>query len=325
MTQPRKRLVSYADTIYYHCVARCVRRAFLCGKDPVTGFDFEHRRAWIVERLQELSTIFAIDLCAYTVMNNHYHVVLRVNLEQARSWSSCEVVEQWNRLFKGHVLVQRWKSDSQLDEATRQRALEIIEVYRERLCNLSWFMRCLNESIARMANREDRCNGRFWEGRFKSQALLDERALLAVMAYVDLNPVRAGIAKIPEQSEYTSIRQRLEQPKKGASGNSYLRPFSGQADDCHGIPYRFKDYLELVDWAGRVVRHGKIAHIPPDSPPILRRLGMDPSDLVQFLVNKQDYPRAIGPVERLRSLAVSMVGRFLKGTEISRRLCPEPA
>ncbi len=79
----------------------------------------------------------------------------------------------------------------------------------QQLKNLSWFMRTLNEYIARLANAEDGVKGRFWEGRFKSQALLDEQALLAAMAYVDLNPVRAGIADTPENSDYTSIQERL--------------------------------------------------------------------------------------------------------------------
>jgi len=317
MTLPRKRLVSYSDTVYYHCVARCVRRAFLCGNDPVTGFNFEHRRQWIVDRMHELSSIFAIDLCAYAVMNNHYHVVLMVCLEHAKVWTDRDVAERWCRIFSGHSLVQRWMAGCDMDEATRDRVQEIIDLYRKRLCDLSWFMRCLNETIARMANKEDGCTGRFWEGRFKSQALLDEKALLTCMAYVDLNPIRAAIAATPEQSEYTSIKERIDKPE-----NNHLRAFSDIADDHQGIPYKLKDYLELVDWAGRAVRQGKRGFIAHETPPILARLSMDPSEMAHFLITKQDYPRAIGPVEKMQDLARSLGGHFFKGTAVSRRLWP---
>ena len=320
MTQARKRLVSYSDTVYYHCVSRCVRRAFLCGKDSVTGFDFEHRRGWIVERMTELADIFAIDLCAYAVMSNHYHVVIRINTEQAGQWSDRQVAERWLRLFSGPMLVQRWMANTHMEAAELARIGSYIEQWRERLLSLSWFMRCLNEHIARMANGEDRCSGRFWEGRFKSQALLDERALLACMAYVDLNPIRAAMASTPEQSDFTSVQQRIQQP-----GNPHLRPFSGHSDDLSGIPYALGDYLELVDWAGRAIRSDKRGYIPADTPPILSRLGLIPGELADFLNNRQDFPRAIGPVDQIRTMALKLGKAFIKGTAMSRRLYAEPA
>lgn len=319
MPTPRKRQVSLVDTPYYHCISRCVRRAFLCGKDPLTGFDFSHRRGWIVARMKILADIFAMELCAYAVMSNHYHVVIRVNVEQANAWSEREVAKQWLCLFSGPQLVQRWLAGLPLDQAERDRVAIYIETWRQRLFDLSWFMRCLNESIARMANAEDHCTGRFWEGRFKSQALLDERALLACMAYVDLNPIRAAMAKTPEQSDYTSIQERIEHPD-----TPHLMRFSHKLDDQHRIPFPLKDYLALVDWSGRAIRPNKKGHIPPDTPPILVRLGMVPGNLLDYLQTKPDtFICALGPVSRIRHMAHSLGLSFMRGISLAKELCPE--
>ncbi len=84
----KESLISLEATPYYHCVARCVRRAFLCGRDQQTGIDYEHRRGWIENRMLELAQVFALDVCAYAVMSNHYHIVLHINAKQAESWTS---------------------------------------------------------------------------------------------------------------------------------------------------------------------------------------------------------------------------------------------
>lgn len=319
MPQPRKRLVSLSDTPYYHCISRCVRRAFLCGVDPNSGFDFSHRRGWIVERMKKLAGVFAIDLCAYAVMSNHYHVVFRVDREQAYSWSDIEVAERWLQLFTGPELVQQFVKDEGLSVSELDRVKDWIDCWRNRLHDLSWFMRCLNEPIARMANREDHCSGRFWEGRFRSQALLDERALLACMAYVDLNPIRAAMATTPEGSNFTSIQERINQPEI-----TVLRRFSGHAEDGEGIPFAFKDYLELVDWAGRALRSDKKGFIPPQTPPLLQRLAMEQGALLDYIGRKPaNFHTALGPVFRLRLFAQSVGMKFIKGISLGRRLCPE--
>jgi REP element-mobilizing transposase RayT len=215
MATARKRQISLADTPYYHCVTRCVRRAFLCGEDKVSGQSYEHRRGWIENKLLALTQVFAIDVCAYAVMSNHSHIVLFVDEAQATSWTMEEVLTRWHQLFKGTLLTQQYLRGEALIEPLQKIVLETAEVYRKRLMDISWFMRIINETIAKQANKEDNCTGRFWESRFKSQALLDEAALAACMAYVGLNPVRAKVAPTPERSDFTSIQQRI---KAGANG-----------------------------------------------------------------------------------------------------------
>ena len=107
MPKPRKSLIAVESTPYYHCVARCVRRAFLCGVDSHSGQSYEHRRAWLEHRLLELPKVFAIDIAAYAIMSNHYHVILHINTDRAKTWSDYEIVERWHRLFNGTVLSQK--------------------------------------------------------------------------------------------------------------------------------------------------------------------------------------------------------------------------
>ena len=317
MPKPRYRQVSVENTPYYHCISRCVRRAFLCGKDAQTGYDFEHRRQWIIDRIKLLCSVFAVDLCAYAIMSNHYHVVLKINSEQVCEWSNEEVATRWMQIFTGPVLMHQYLCNADLTGTELKQVAKLLTTWRERLCDLSWFMRCINVPFARLANSEEHCTGRFWEGRFKSQALLDERALLACMAYVDLNPIRAAMAKTPEQSDYTSIQERINQPD-----SSCLSTLDQNVDNA--IPINLKDYLELVDWGGREIKRNKRGYIPAHKPPILTRLGMDAKPVLGYL-SKDDLPGfgAIGPVSMLRAFANSVGRSFIKGHAFGSRLCPE--
>ena len=319
MTQARRELVSLEATPYYHCISRCVRRAFLCGEDRVSGRSFEHRRQWIVERVKRLAGIFAVDVCAYAVMSNHYHLVLRLRPERAREWSDEEVLKRWSELFSGPLLVRRFLCGARLGKAELQRVSRFAGTYRERLGDLSWFMRCLNESIARQANAEDGCKGRFWEGRFKTQALLDEAAVLSCMAYVDLNPIRAGLAHTPEGSEFTSIQERIQ-----AWGNDLetLAPFLEETEEeVDALPFSLQDYLQLVDWSGRAIREDKRGSIPGHLPPILTRLGIKPQAYVGML-RRSEYPmqRALGRLAAMREAAQALGQGFLKGTQVAEAL-----
>ncbi|MCF6264690.1 MAG: hypothetical protein L3J24_14040, partial [Xanthomonadales bacterium] len=204
MTLPRKQLISIEETPYYHIVSRCVRRAFLCGSDPLTNRCYEHRRKWIQERVKYLAGIFSIDICAYAVMHNHYHLVLKVN--STENWSNKQVLVYWAALCKLPRYCQQYLDSDDLGSVELEWVEEKIAIYRQRLMSISWFMKLLNQHIAIAANAEDQCTGHFWENRFKSQALLDESALLTCMAYVDLNPIRVAMARTPETSEFTSIQ-----------------------------------------------------------------------------------------------------------------------
>jgi len=311
MPKPRKAQISLEATSYYHCVSRCVRRAFLCGLDTFSGKSYEHRREWIRDRLFELADIFAIDLCGYSVMSNHLHVVLFVDQDAVKGWEPLEVVERWHRLFSGSLLSQRFIAGEPLSAAERQTLDEQIACWRSRLMAISWFMRCLNEPVARQANREDECTGRFWEGRYKSQALLDEEALIACLTYVDLNPIRAGMAKTPETSEFTSIKDRSVQLKKPSDQTDHqseqpphLLPFVGnhRADMPKGLPFHLTDYLALVDWTGRAILENKRGFIPNDLPPMLERLQIEPKHWLTMTQQfESKFKGLVGTVNSLKA------------------------
>ncbi len=304
MTRPRSALISLADTPRYRVVNRCVRRAFLCGHDAATGSNFDHHRGWIETRIRELASVFTIDVAAYAVMSNHYHAVLRVDAPRAQALSDDEVLRRWTQLCTGSVLVQRYLASAPgaLGGAEVDKVREFAQLYRERLADVSWFMRVLNESVARQANAEDNCTVRFWEGRFKSQALLDEPALLAAMAYVDLNPIRAGMAEDLPGSAHTSIAARLAQlqgqnfvpvlapnipqpkqhlpnllsePELAALPEAPLMPFDATGRFAQAVPFGWEEYIELVDTMGRATHPRKRGAISPATPPLLARLGMN--------------------------------------------------
>ena len=315
MPKPRKQQVSVEATPYYHCVSRCVRRAFLCGTDTSTGESYEHRRGWLENKLLELPRTFAIQIAAYAIMSNHYHVVLYVDSAASKSWSNNDVIERWHSLFKGNLLSQRFMRGDELNKADLARLQIYITEWRSRLTDISWFMRVLNESIAREANLEDDCTGRFWEGRFKSQALLDEAALAACMAYVDLNPVRAGIAKTPERSAHTSVKARAERAKSAQTPNHIyqqpkeLLPFAGnpRQEMPQGIAMKLTDYLELVDATGRIIRDDKRGYIPENSAMILNRLGLDEDRWLSMTQNFENtFSTFAGNEEKLRSVCERM-------------------
>ena len=328
MTRPRATLVSPADTPYYHCIGRCVRRAFLCGTDVLTGRNFDHRKVLILARLSLLAEVFAIDLCGYALMSNHYHLVLRLAPDRSKFWSTSEIVARWSKIFTGPEFLHRYRNNKALTELEVANLETLVAVWRSRLCDLSWFMRCLNEFIARQANAEDDCTGHFWEGRFRSQALLDDAALITAMVYVDLNPVRTGLARSIAASDFTSGQQRLDEVTQvGGDFPQVVRPrllpFVGalRQGENDALGYNLLDYLDLVDRTGRCLDSTTRGKIPGTAPALLSVLGLAPGEWVKTVIDLQShFCLFIGPPQRLRLCAQSRGWRCIRGVGAARRL-----
>ena len=332
MTQARSSLVCIEDTPYYPCIGRCVRRAFLCGFDQLSQRSFEHRRVWMRDRLALLVDTFAIDLCAYTLMSNHYHLVVRLSPERVGVWLDREVIERWTRIYQGSPAARRYLNYEPLSDTEKAEVNGLIMDWRERLGNLSWFMRALNEYIARRANAEDDCTGHFWEARFKSQALLDETAVLTTMAYVDLNPIRSKMAHTLGDSAFTSGQDRLRAVQSVGNADPKhagprLVPFIGGEHQYHpdDLPFNLKDYLNLLDTTGRVIVTGKRGFITGDQPRLLQSLNVDPNHWFDTVINLHHrYELAIGAPEKMLQLAKRWGKRWgkrwLHGTRTANRL-----
>lgn len=241
-------------------------------------------------------------------MSNHYHLVLKVN--ETKDWSIHQVLIHWSSLCKLPFLCQKFMDKQLMTKAEMDMVLIMTNEFRERLMNISWFMKLLNQNIAFRANSEDNCKGHFFESRFKSQALLDESALLTCMAYVDLNPIRAAMARTPEASDYTSIQERIK------NNNTDLLPFGN--DD---IPYSLSLYLQLVELTGRAVLESKRGSIPKELPDILERLNLNPDtwmdELTQF---KTSGITAVGTVNQLKDFCQSVGKKWCSGIQLKPAL-----
>lgn len=194
-----------------HVMNRTVRRCFLMGNDPLTGKNYDHRKLWVEIELKRLAARFGIDLLCHAILSNHFHLVLRSRPDVVAQWNDTEVARRWLMLCpfrKDASGLPEEPTEFELN-TIRKRPRRLAEI-RSRLSDISWWMRLLSQKVAQRANRADDEVGKFWQARYRAVRLLDETAILACAAYVDLNPIRAAMAETLEQSDFTSVQRRLE-------------------------------------------------------------------------------------------------------------------
>ena len=330
----RREIVREGAPGIFHCWTRCVRRAFLLGKDPLTGNDYNHRRTWVEDRLQLLVANFSIDVAFLGVMSNHLHLVLRTNPRLVQRMGDFEVARRWLRVYPGRrVLDGKWVEPTEKQVEALVQEKDQIERIRRRLGNISWFMSALCEYIARRANCDDGCDGRFFSGRFACREVSSAGALLVCGIYVDLNQIRAGEAATPETSRHCSVWFRIQaqhgsRDKSQGKMDSWLAALTLKAEHLGDVPSKsgfrasdkglldisLHDYLRLLDWSGRQVRAGKRGAIPADLESILKRLKIEPDEFLDTVDNfPRLFPRLAGKVEQILERAQAVNRRWLHG------------
>lgn len=215
-----------------HLYNRCVQGLYLCGKDYRSGKDYSYRRDWIAQRLEQLASVYLIDILAFAVLENHLHVVVRTLPEEVTKMTDREVAIRWLSLHPGRIIedfVCVEPNEAQISDLLKDP--DKIQRIRKDISSCSYFMKDLCEPIAKRANKEEGRTGHFWEDRFKASRLLDALAILVCCAYVDLNSMRAGIANSLEDSNYTSIQARIQAKNRCLAASLALTKISLSNED----------------------------------------------------------------------------------------------
>lgn len=293
---PRGDVFDPSEIAIAHVMQRCVRRCFLMGRDPESGRNYNHRKQWLEDRLKHFAAYFGIDLLCFSILSNHFHLVLRSRPDVVATWDDREVARRWLMICPprkdphGKPLEP---TEAELNSIRLDRRR--LRTIRRRLSDMSWWMRLLCQPLAAMANRQESQLGRFWQGRFRATRICDEASLLACAAYVDLNPIRAALAETLEGSDYTSVQRRIESLRGDTSPtepapDQFLAPLeidehrdpvgpvasdSGhRASDKGFLSMSVTEYIALLDWTARLVVPGKPGTTPAEIPGVLERLGL---------------------------------------------------
>jgi hypothetical protein len=294
MTVARSKIVDPSITPWYHCISQCAQGLPLLK--PKNQFNPQQ---WTQQRLEELVGIFAINVAGFSVMETHLHVLVHLDVDRSRNWSAEETITRWATLYPprdacGNPLLDigSWIQQMILDD-------QFVNKCRERLADLGWFMKSLKEPLSHLINAAGDNSGTCWMARYKSIAVLDERALLATCIYIDLNPFAAGLGNRPEDSMFTSLFLRIDacrmagrlEDLKAARVSAAMGVLKSQDLEAglwlcpiedrmaQGSPrvglaegFSLGSYLLLLDATSRLLRPGK-AHLSAEAEEILDRLG----------------------------------------------------
>ncbi len=335
---PRKELIPENKPGIYHLWNRCVRGAFLMGKDTTTGKDYDHRKGWAEARLSMLVASFGVEVCTFSILDNHFHIIVRVSPSVIDQLDDVEIARRWLRVYPGYwVLDENWHEPTTAEiEALAKDSEEILKL-RRRLKSVSQFMSAFSEYMARRANKEDDVTGRFWGGRFRSRELADEAAVLSCAAYVDLNELRAGIARTLEECQHSSIAKRIEE-QQGGEPCEWLVPIellledygeptpsaSGKRPSDRGLLRMTNEqYIRTLRWMAENHQAGKDQHKPPPDnvEAELDRLQLDGGELLEIMGNiPQVFRRFMGTVEQIQARAAEVNRRWFHGVSAAARL-----
>lgn len=324
-----------------HCINRTVRRCFLLGDDAFSGKNFDHRKVWIETLLEHFAAHFGIDLVCYSILSNHYHLILRNRPDVVAQWEDTEVARRWLMICPPARCKGKPGKPTEAELNTIRNCPAKVAEIRKRLSDISWWMRLLNQRIAQRANREEGESGRFWQDRYVGRRLLDEAALVSCMAYVDLNPVRAGIADTPERSDHTSVQRRLEAHRSSRCNATKKRRdalltrltideatdpvgphaanASGRCSDKGVLPITLEEYLELLHWTAQHVGKERSS----TEPPVLKTLGIAQESWLQ-LVERFDeaFFLVAGRCDHIATARSNRTGRRFQVRPLAKALLP---
>jgi len=314
MRRLRRNTICLDECSCYHVITRCTRQLHLLADEDGGQDEGSQRKEFLLQQLKRLATFTAVGVAGFSLMDNHLHLLLKVDTDSARGWSDREVVRRWLGLhpprdgYRQRVEVEDAHIDAVLDDPAPERVASL----RTKLTSISQFMKELKQEVTQKINRLDNTVGSLWAGRFKSHQVKDEAQLLTTLAYIDLNPFAAGVCDSPETARYTSLAVRLHgsgeaaleanadnvdtdetsstPPSTPAERRGWWMTLGGGrpgATRPHravlpGTTLTLNRYLRLIDRVARLLRRGK-RELSRDAMPILKRVAVSPAGLASTL------------------------------------------